>query len=139
MRNVRVVLVILMLLPSAWPQSAKQLAAILGSWEGDSKCIVPDSPCHDEHVLYQISTDKKDPDQLELDTYKIVDGAPEFIGTLDCKYHAKQSALSCTANTSEHDDWEFHFFGDAMAGKLTIDNGKTVYRRITLHRSSKTT
>ena len=34
--------------------------AVLGSWEGDSKCTMPDSPCHDEHVLYQITEDKKD-------------------------------------------------------------------------------
>ena len=24
---------------------------VLGSWEGESKCVVPDSPCHDEQVL----------------------------------------------------------------------------------------
>jgi hypothetical protein len=138
MRNTLVMLASLVLVPLAWPQSSKQLAAVLGSWEGESKCAVADSPCQDEHILYQISTDKKDAEQLNLDTYKIVDAAPEFIGTLACQYHPKQSALSCTANTSQHDDWEFHIFGDAMSGKLTIDSGKTLYRRITLHRSSKT-
>jgi hypothetical protein len=135
MRNALLVLVMLLLPAVSWAQSAKQLAAILGSWEGDSKCTVTDSPCHDEHVLYQIAADKRDPEQLNLDEYKIVEGAPEFIGTLACRYHAKQTALSCTAN--DHDDWEFHVFGDALSGKLTIDDGKTVYRRIALHRSSK--
>lgn len=137
MRKELIMLALLVLVPLAWPQSAKQLAAVLGSWEGESKCAAADSSCQDEQVLYQISNDKKQPDQLNVDLYKIVDAAPEFMGTLACQYHPKQSALSCTANTTQHDDWEFHFFGEAMSGKLTVDSGKTLYRRITLHRSSK--
>ena len=110
--------------------------AVLGSWEGDSKCMVPDSPCHDEHVLYQIAEDKKDPFQLNLDGYKIVEGAPEFIGTLSCHFESKTGALSCTSSTKDKDDWEFHVMGDAMSGRLMIE-GKTLYRRITLHRVPK--
>lgn len=114
-------------------QSSKELAKVVGSWEGESKCTVPDSPCHDEHVLYQFSVNQKSFPQLNLDAYKIVDGSPEFMGTLACQYHGKQESLSCTGNTSKQDDWEFHFFGDSMAGKLTIEGGK-LYRRITLHK-----
>ena len=111
--------------------------AVLGSWEGDSKCTVPDSPCHDEHVLYQIAEDKKDPFQLNLDGYKIVEGAPEFMGTLACRFESKTAALSCTSSTKDKDDWEFHLVGDTMAGRLMIDQGKTLYRRITLRRVPK--
>ncbi len=118
---------------SSLPASDK---AVLGSWEGDSKCMVPDSPCHDEHVLYQIAEDKKDPFQLNLDGYKIVDGAPEFIGTLTCHFESKTGALSCTSSTKDKDDWEFHVMGDAMSGRLMID-GKTLYRRIALRRVPK--
>jgi hypothetical protein len=110
--------------------------AVLGSWEGDSKCMVPDSPCHDEHVLYQIAEDKKDPFQLNLDGYKIVEGAPEFMGTLTCHFESKTGALSCTSSTKDKDDWEFHVMGDAMSGRLMVE-GKTLYRRITLHRVPK--
>lgn len=98
--------------------------------------MVPDSPCHDEHVLYQIAEDKKDPFQLNLDGYKVVDGAPEFIGTLTCHFESKTGALSCTSSTKDKDDWEFHLIGDAMSGRLMIE-GKTLYRRITLHRVPK--
>ena len=110
---------------------------VIGSWEGESKCMVPDSPCHDEHVLFQITEDKKDPFQLNLDTYKVVDGAPDFMGTLTCHYESKAGALSCTSSNKDNDDWEFHVMGDSMAGRLLMDAGKTVYRRITLHRSPK--
>lgn len=121
-------------LSPAWAQSARQLAAVLGSWEGESKCTVPDSPCHDEQVLYQVSTDRKDPDHLNLDAYKIVDGAPDFMGTLACQYRPRQSWLSCTGNSSKQDDWDFHIFGDSMSGTLKIEGGK-LYRVIKLRRA----
>lgn len=111
--------------------------AVLGSWEGDSKCTVPDSPCHDEHVLYQISQDKKDPFQLNLDAYKVIEGNPEFIGTLACQFESRAGVLSCTSSTKEKDDWEFHVMGDSMSGRLMLDDGKTLYRRVILHRSPK--
>ena len=111
--------------------------AVLGSWEGDSKCTVPDSPCHDEHVLYQIAEDKKDPFQLNLDAYKIVEGAPDFMGTLTCHFESKTGALSCTSSNKDNDDWEFHVMGDAMSGRLVLDHGRTLYRRVTLRRVPK--
>jgi hypothetical protein len=128
------VLTCCLLLSQAWAQSVK---AVLGSWEGESKCTVPTSPCHDEHVLYQIAQDKKDQWQLNVDGYKVVDGSPEFMGTLTCRYQSKSGALSCTSSSKEKDDWEFHLMGDAMAGRLLVDDGKTLYRRITLHRSPR--
>jgi len=128
------ILTLTLWLPAGWGQSAKQLATVLGSWEGESKCMVADSPCHDEQVLYQVSTDRKDPERLNLDAYKMVGGAPDFIGTLECQYHAKQGALSCTGNTSRQDDWEFHVFGESMSGTLKIEGGK-LYRRIALHKA----
>ena len=135
MRNSSCIAVILLVcLPSAWPQSVK---TVLGSWEGDSKCTVADSPCHDEHVLYQIAADKKDPWLLNLDAYRVVEGAPDFIGTLTCQYQSKAGALSCTSSTKEKDDWEFHVMGDAMAGRQLLDDGKTLYRRVVLHRVQK--
>jgi hypothetical protein len=117
--------------------SAQSVKAVLGSWEGESKCTVQTSPCRDEHVLYQIAQDKKDQWQLNLDGYKVIDGSPEFIGTLTCRYQSKAGALSCTSSSKEKDDWEFHITGDAMAGRLLVDDGKTLYRRISLHRSPK--
>jgi hypothetical protein len=109
--------------------------AVLGSWEGDSKCMVADSPCHDEHVLYQITENKRDPFQLNLDAYKVVEGNPEFIATLACSFEPKAAVLTCTSSTREKDDWEFQVMGKAMSGRLMIDDGKTLYRRILLHKA----
>ncbi len=130
-------LAICLLLVSTAPTLLASDKAVLGSWEGDSKCAVVNSPCHDERVLYQIAEDKKDSFQLNLDGYKIVDGAPEFMGTLACHYESKTGALSCTSSNRDQDDWEFHVMGDSMTGRLILDGGKTVYRRITVHRVPK--
>lgn len=134
MRRTFAILFFIISATSLLPASDK---AVLGSWEGDSKCTVPDSPCHDEHVLFQITQDKKDPFLLDLDAYKLIEGNPEFIGTMACSYDSKAGALSCTTSTKDKDDWEFHVMGDAMAGRLMLDGGKTLYRRVTLRRSPK--
>jgi|SRR5579864_5088086 len=131
----RALAILSLICASAWTLQASD-KAVLGSWEGESKCTVQDSPCHDEHVLYQITEDKKEPFQLNLDAYKVIEGAPEFMGTLTCHYEGKAGALSCTSSTKEKDDWEFHVVGDSMSGRLVVDD-KTLYRRITLHRSPK--
>lgn len=129
---------IVVLLPVAlvWPQAAPAAGALTGSWEGESKCTVPDSPCHDEHVVYRIAADKKNPAQLSIDADKIVNGSPRFMGTIVCQYHADQATLSCTGNTPKQDDWEFHVSGDTMTGTLTIGPEKQLYRRITVRKTS---
>jgi hypothetical protein len=134
MRNAAFLAVIFLVGLPAWPQSVK---AVLGSWEGESKCTVRDSPCQDQQVLYQITEDKKDPFQLDLDAYKIVEGSPDFMGTLACHYQSRAAVLSCTSGSKEKDDWEFHVVGDTMSGRLLVEDGKTLYRRLALHRVQK--
>ncbi len=130
-----VALAVVALSMPAWGKGTP-VKEVIGSWEGESKCMVPDSPCHDEHVLLQIAQDKNDPWQLKLDAYKIVDGAPDFMGTLVCHFRSAVSAMSCTGNTSQQDDWEFQIAGDTMTGRLTIGSERTLYRRITLHKAA---
>jgi hypothetical protein len=131
MRCALVIILFACITASPLAASAK---AVLGSWEGDAKCTVADSPCHDEHVLYQITEDKRNLFQLNLDMYKMVEANPEFIATLACSFEPKAGVLSCTSSTREKDDWEFHVTGNAMAGRMMIDDGKTLYRRIVLHK-----
>jgi hypothetical protein len=114
---------VLLLIAPAWPQ-AKPAASVTAGWEGESKCTLPDSPCHEEHALYRIAADKKNPAQLKVDGYKVVAGSPEFMVTLICRYRADQANLSCTGNATKRDDWEFHISGETMTDTLTIGAGK---------------
>jgi hypothetical protein len=128
------VVVFFLVTSHAWPQAAPGAATLIGLWEGESKCTLYDSPCHDEHALYRVTTDKKNPAQLNIDGYKIVDGSPQFMGALICQYHAEKAILSCTGNTGKQDDWEFHVSGDSMTGTLTVGAEKTLYRRISVRK-----
>jgi|SRR5215472_2248157 len=102
---------------------------ILGAWEGESKCILRDSPCHDEHVIYEISADKSVSGGLKMDGYKVVNGGRVLMGTLRCEFEARKKILSCTSRGKDSDDWEYTLSGDTLEGTLTI-NGKTRYRKM---------
>ena len=109
-------------------------AAVLGAWEGESKCTIPTSPCHDEHVIYHIVADDRVPGRLSLDAYKVVDGQQELMGTLGCQYRSREAVLTCSGNSVKQDHWEFKVSGDSMTGTLTIGDVKTLYRRISVRR-----
>jgi hypothetical protein len=109
-------------------------AEILGTWEGESKCTVPSSPCRDEHVVYEIAVEKTATSSLKLDGYKIVNGERQFMGALRCDYNPSKKNLTCTFRNKDYDDWEFTLSGDTLQGTLTIDGGKTLYRRISVKR-----
>lgn len=113
--------------------SPRDNSEILGAWEGESKCTVPDSPCHDEHVIYEIAADKDASGGLKMDGYKVANGERVFMGTLRCEYQAAKKVLSCTSRGKDSDDWEYTLSGDTLEGTLTI-NGKTLYRKITTKR-----
>jgi hypothetical protein len=121
--------------PSSSPRDNSE---ILGTWEGESKCTVPDSPCHDEHVIYEIAADKDTSDGLKMDGYKVVNGERVFMGTLRCEYQAAKKVLSCTSRGKDSDDWEYTLSGDTLRGTLTI-NGKTLFRKITTKKATVVT
>jgi hypothetical protein len=113
--------------------AADSPAAIVGTWEGDSKCTVPNSPCHDEHVVYEIKADSKLADHFTIDAYKIVSGERGFMGTLDCYYPAQPGILRCIGRRQE-DVWLFHVAGDTMTGTLTIGVEKQLFRKVQVRR-----
>jgi hypothetical protein len=109
------------------------VAEILGTWEGESKCTIPSSSCHDEHVVYEIALEEAATSSLKMDGYKIVKGERQFMGTLRCDYNPSKKNLSCTFR-KDYDDWNYTLSGDTLQGTLRIDGGKTLYRRINVKR-----
>jgi hypothetical protein len=106
------------------------LAATLGlagNWTGESICTIKDSPCHDEKVIYHV-TEPNAAGDLQIEADKIVNGKPESMGTLDCKYDEKASTITCSMKQGE---WKFDVKGDTMIGTLTLPDGK-LYRRVNL-------
>ena len=65
------------------------LAAIAGTWRGDSVCTVEPSACRHESVVYHISVGKP----ITMAAYKIVDGKKAWMGSLTCTWDAP--VLTC--------------------------------------------
>lgn len=138
----RLLLSLLLCVVSACVSAAAQFkppgsaAEILGTWEGESKCMVPSSPCRDERVVYEISEEKTATSALKVDGYKIVNGERQFMGTLRCNYNASAKNLSCTFRGKDNDDWEYTLSGDTLQGALTTDSGKTLFRKISVKKKT---
>jgi hypothetical protein len=133
--------ILLFLCPSLPAQSKPPdpPSEILGTWEGESKCTISDSPCRDEHVVYEITPerDKSASTPLKMDGYKVVNGERQFMGTLRCDYDSAKKNLSCTFRGKIFDDWQYTLSGLILQGTLTTDAGKTLYRKITVKKNSK--
>ena len=109
------------------------LTPAVGTWEGESKCTLPNSPCKNEHVIYHTAVDKSGPNKVRLDVFKVVEGKQEPEGTLDCTYRAGE-ILDCFTNAAKKDRWEFRIFHDRMIGSLIAGDERTLYRRMVLRK-----
>ena len=117
--------------------SQNEDSAVVGVWEGESKCTVAGSPCRDEHVIYEIARDEKTGGQ-KIDAYKVVNREKQFMGTLSCQYHAEKKNLSCSGgNPQMKSDWEYFVSGDTIEGTLVIGDERTLYRKISLKRKGE--
>ena len=115
-------------------QTKPEWREVIGTWEGDSTCTVPSSPCHDEHVLFRVKPDRDDPEKLALEAFKVVDRKPQFMGTLGCQYAEEEKVLTCSGNTPKRDVWTFNVAGTSIDGTLTTGKEKTLYRKVTLRK-----
>src|SRR5437868_5242519 len=99
--DLRILIAIPLLAASSLAAGEKpaDVSAVLGVWEGESICMQKDSPCHDEHVVYQIKRASSG-DGILIDASKVVAGKNDFMGTLECTYTAERTTLNCTASTS---------------------------------------
>jgi hypothetical protein len=107
------------------------LSKILGDWEGESVCVGYRPACHDEHVVYHITKKAGEADNVTLAADKIINGKPEQMGVLECKYDAAKGTLTCefTVN-STHGVFEYTVRGDDMEGTLKLLPAGNIGRRI---------
>jgi hypothetical protein len=123
--------------PANVPQAAKDAKEVLGTWEGESICTIPDSPCKNEHVIYEIAEDEKSAGGLKTDAYKVVGGEKQFMGTLACGYDASAKTMKCTfTGNGRKNEWEFHVRGTSMDGTLVLDEDRKLYRKVCVKRKS---
>src|SRR5262249_36516343 len=103
-------------------------ALLVGDWRGDSICVVRPSACHDEKALYHVKKPDSQPNTYSILADKIVDGKPEYMGTIDCTYAPEKHALTCnTPKLVLH----LTLQGKSLNGTMNLPDG-TLWRNITL-------
>ena len=118
-----------MLTHEAHSQARTSTSSVVGTWQGTSICLAHPSPCHDELVVYHItSADARD--SLTIDARKIVHGVEEPMGVLGCRFDAANSTLDCRMPNGA---WKFTVRGDSLTGDLRLPD-HTKFRDVRVRR-----
>jgi len=104
----------------------------VGTWKGESTCLVRPSGCNDEDSVYRFSK-ALDENQVTLSANKIVNGKEINMGTGLCEYGAAKSVVDCPLPNGS--TIHFDVAGDAMQGTMKLKDGKP-WRKIRLKRTS---
>ena len=104
---------------------------VAGTWEGTSLCQVKPSPCHDEHVIYRVTSTAVR--QYKFDAFKLVEGKELYMGTIDLTYDPARHSLSgAIAGQRGTATAQFSLKADHLSGSMTL-NGQ-LYRLIEVDR-----
>ena len=102
----------------------------VGTWRGESACLVRPSACNDEIVVYRI-TPMKAADSLAIDARKLVRGEEQEMGVLRCRAARLSGQITCTLPQGA---WHFSVRNDSLTGELRLlDN--TRYREVRTKRA----
>jgi hypothetical protein len=99
---------------------------IVGTWRGNSVCLVKGSACHDEENVYRFSTLTGRSGTFSVTASKVVGGREIVMGRGDWTYDAQKHLLECKTP-----DVRMVVDGARMEGDLRLPDG-TAYRRISL-------
>jgi hypothetical protein len=124
-----VALAVLCVVGAARPDDARD--KLVGDWSGESICVGDRPACHDEKVVYHVSKTAGKSDTVTIAADKIVDGKPDAMGELECKYDAEKRTLTCEFTRGRtHGVFELEVKGNVIEGHLFILPERTVGRRI---------
>jgi hypothetical protein len=97
----------------------------VGIWRGTSVCLVRQSACKDEIVVYRI-TRMKPPDSLAIDARKIVRGEEQEMGVIGCRLVPLSDQVTCTMPQGV---WHFSVRSDSLTGELRLPDN-TRFRKV---------
>lgn len=103
----------------------------LGTWRGESKCLVKPSACHDEDSIYRISASGPSQSRVNLSANKLVDGREVNMGSGDCAYDLRSRSLNCALPGGKSIHLEMN--GRLIEGNMILQDG-TLWRKISLHK-----
>ena len=114
------------------PPPPATVKTALGVWRGASVCLVRQSACNDESVVYRI-TPLKAADSLALDARKIVRGEEQEMGVLGCRQAPPSGEITCAIPRGV---WRFRVRSDSLTGELRLLDD-TKFREVRTARALK--
>jgi hypothetical protein len=108
------------------------VTGVVGTWRGESLCVVKPSACHDEVIVYRFARGKK-PGTLVVTADKIVDGKALNMGALDCTADGAGDTIDCPVPNGKG-TFRYQIQGSTLRGTLTLTDG-TLFRRVTATKS----
>lgn len=106
----------------------------VGTWRGESKCMVRPSGCRDEDSVYRISVAGQSQTRVTLSANKIVDGREVNMGTSECGYSPETRVLDCPLPNGNK--LNFGLDGDSLSGAMKLADGR-LWRKISLRRATE--
>ena len=114
---------------------ASDLGKVVGAWESESICQLANSPCHDEHVIYEIAEDIGAAGEIKIEGYKMKRKAVD--GHVAVRLPKRGHVLTCAPKEDKPSDWTFQIKDGTMSGPLVLPEDKTRYRKMNLKRIRK--
>ena len=111
---------------------ADQRNTAVGTWRGESRCMVTPSSCRDEDSVYRIAAVAQSQTKVTLTANKIVDRREINMGTSECSFSPHTHVLKCPLPNGA--TIRFELKGDSLNGTMTLSDG-TEWRKIALRRS----
>lgn len=103
----------------------------VGTWRGESRCLVRPSACRDEDSVYRIAPVAQSQGKLTLDANKVVDGREVNMGTSECSFVTDTQVLTCPLPNGS--TIRFDLKADSLNGTMVLADG-TEWRKIALRR-----
>jgi len=105
-----------------------EIAALTGTWRGQSICATDAPACHNETVVCYIKQIPNRTDVVFIQADKLVDGKAITMGAGEWQYRATQRSLELKMPRQV---WLLNISGNRIEGTLTLAD-KTIFRRMTL-------
>jgi hypothetical protein len=104
------------------------VAAITGTWRGQSVCVTNAPACRTEQVVYYIKEVPKRTDVVLIQADRIVDRKAITMGSGEWQYHGAQHALEWS---TPRQVWLLRIAGIHIDGTLTLAD-RSIFRKMSL-------
>ena len=135
-RRVLIAMVIIGFCPAlgALSQSgATSPESVLGTWRGESKCLVKPSGCNDEDSVYRVTAGSS-AGKVRLAANRIVNGKEVNMGDSECNYAATTTSIDCPLPNGSA--LHLRAKGPVIDGTMTLGDG-TLWRKLTLRKDTE--